>query len=295
MERRFGPIVFIPGENSGKYPYCHSLYVEADRKVIVDPSSDRKRLSELLQGPGVDVAWLSHWHEDHLMHLDLFDDRELWVSEPDAAPITDLEAFCDAYGMDSKEREFWRPVMLEQFNFKPRTADRLIQEEGPIDLGGVVVEVMFTPGHTPGHCSLYFPEQKVLFLGDYDLTPFGPWYGDAFSDIDIMIDSVNRLRTVPARVWIASHETGMFDEEPGELWDNFLGVIDRREETLLDYLKEPRTMQQIGEAGLVYGPNKKPKEFFEFGERRLMGKHLERLIKRGAVVQDGDRYHLTTD
>jgi hydroxyacylglutathione hydrolase len=176
MERKFGPLSFIPGENSGKYPYCHSLYIDADQKVVIDPSSDRKRLSELKHGPGVDAVWLSHWHEDHMMHLDLFDDRELWISEQDAPPLSDLEAYCDASGMTDADREFWRPVVLNAFKFKPRIADRLIKKECAIDLGGVTVEVIFTPGHTPGHCSLYFPEQQVLFLGDYDLTDFGPWY-----------------------------------------------------------------------------------------------------------------------
>ena len=76
MEVQIGPITFIPGENSGKYPYCHSLYIDAEKKVLIDPASDRKRLMELRDAPGVDAVWLTHYHEDHFMHLDLFDDRE---------------------------------------------------------------------------------------------------------------------------------------------------------------------------------------------------------------------------
>ena len=44
-ERRFGPITFLPGPNRGKYPFCHSLYVEAERRVVIDPASDRTRLA----------------------------------------------------------------------------------------------------------------------------------------------------------------------------------------------------------------------------------------------------------
>ena len=65
MVSRFESIVFVPGKNSGRYPYCHSVYVEADLKVVIDPASDRDQLGKLLSEPGVDAVWLSHWHEDH--------------------------------------------------------------------------------------------------------------------------------------------------------------------------------------------------------------------------------------
>ncbi len=290
MEHRFGPVLFVPGSNSGKYPHCNSLYVEADVRVVIDPASDRRRLQELLDGPGVDVAWLSHWHEDHMMHMDLFEEKKLWISEGDAPAIDDLNSFCDAYGMNAAEKEYWAPLMVDQFHFRSRTPNRLIQAEERIDLGGVTIDVLSTPGHTPGHCSLLFRDQEVLFLGDYDLTPFGPWYGDVGSSIDQTIESVNRLRSVPARVWIAAHEDGIFETDPGERWDTYLKVIDTRDDKLMEYLRERRTMTDIEHAGLVYGKDREPREFFLFGERRLMGKHLERLVDRGVVRFDGTSY-----
>jgi hypothetical protein len=41
---------------------------------------------------------------------------------------------------------------------------------------------------------------------------------------------------------------------------------------------------------MVYGHQREPKAFFEFGERALMKKHLDRLIRSGRVYQEGDRY-----
>ncbi len=292
MDRQFGPIRFISGENSGKYPHCHSLYIEADRKTLIDPASDRKKLRELRDGPGVDAVWLSHWHEDHLMSLDLFEDCELRVSEPDAKPLESLESFFDAYGLDESERAMWTKIMVEQFHFKPRRPDRFLNDGEIIDLGGVTVEVILTPGHTPGHCSFLFPDAAVLAMGDYDLSPFGPWYGDVDSDIDQIVESVGKLRSIEPRVWIVSHETGVYESDPGDLWDAFLAVIDTREAKLLDLLKEPRTMPEIVDAHIVYGRKREPKELFDFGERALMGKHLERLMKKGTVRQENDRFNL---
>ena len=41
MEHKFGPIVFIPGDNSGNYPNCNSLYVEGDVRILIDPASQQ--------------------------------------------------------------------------------------------------------------------------------------------------------------------------------------------------------------------------------------------------------------
>ena len=35
--QQFGPVWFIPGENHGKYPFCHSVYVEG-AGVLIDPA-----------------------------------------------------------------------------------------------------------------------------------------------------------------------------------------------------------------------------------------------------------------
>ena len=288
---KWGPIQYIAGDNRGRYPHCHSLYIEATQKIIVDPASDRQRLADLAQGPGVDQVWLSHYHEDHLMHLDLFEDRDIWIHPADAPALTDLEIFLDCYGMDDPgQREFWRQVMRDQFNYRPRTAAGRFYDGQEIDLGGVIVQVLHTPGHTPGHTSFFFPQEGVLYLGDYDLTRFGPWYGDKYSDIDQTAASVRRLKEVPAVVWVVGHEQGLFETDPGELWDDFLKAIDDRETQLLDFLDQPRTMTEIIDRRILYKKAREPKEFFDFGEEIHMAKHLDRLLRRGAVYRDQDRF-----
>ena len=289
-EKHFGPVLFIPGENHGRYPNCHSIYLEGD-KILIDPGSDRERLIQLRKDPGVKAVWLTHWHEDHFMHLDLFDDIPLLVSEEDAPPLSDLEVFMDSYGIaDKNEREYWRPLLKKEFHFRPRRPKHFLRDGDIIHLKTGTVEVIGTPGHTPGHISLFFPDPKVLLLGDYDLTRFGPWYGDLNSSIHKTINSVERLRKLPARVWLASHETGIFEEAPGAKWDQYLAVIAEREEKLKDLLRTARTLEQIVAACIIYGRPREPKSLFELGERGHMKKHLEKLMKEGLVVKEGDCY-----
>jgi hydroxyacylglutathione hydrolase len=291
MEKQhFGPVWFIPGENRGRYPFCHSVYVDGPG-VLIDPASSRDLLIQLRKSRGVKMIWLSHWHEDHLMHLDLFDDLPFWVSDKDALPLSDVEVFLDSYGMDHEQyREYWRHVLKEQFHFKPRRPERFLHGGQIIDLGVQTVKVISTPGHTPGHLAFLFQESGVLFVGDYDLSPFGPWYGDIYSSIEETIESVTHLRNIPAKVLIASHENGIFTEEPGKLWDDYLDIIQAREEKLLELLTKPRTLDEIVEAWIIYGHPREPKAFYEFGERAHMKKHLERFMKLGKVLQEKDRY-----
>ena len=289
-EQRWGPVWFIPGQNKGRYPYCHSLYIEG-AGILIDPASDRERLIQLRKEHGVNAVWLSHWHEDHLMHLDLFDDLPLWISEKDTPAISSVETFLDCYGIEYHGyRKYWRQLLEEEFHFKPRKPTKFLQGGQTIDLSTVTVEVISTPGHTPGNLAFFFREPKVLFMGDYDLAKFGPWYGDRYSSIEETIDSINLLRKIPANVFLAGHETGIFRGNPGKRWDDYLNVIFDRENRLLQFLNQPRTMEEIVEACIVYGRPREPKAFFELGERGLMKKHLERLTKAEKVFQEGNKY-----
>ncbi len=291
-EKKFGPVWFLPGKNRGRYPFCNAVYVEG-AGIVFDPAQDREKLVELKEGPGVSEVWLSHWHEDHITFLDLFEELPLKISEHDAPPLSDLDLFLDWYGMDEpNERKAWKIAIVNQFNFKPRTPSHTFSGHEVIELEDITIEVIPAPGHTPGHTAFFFRGPDVLFLGDYDLTRFGPWYGDVGSSIEDTRTSINALRKVPAKVWITGHEDGLFEEEPGGLWDSYLGVIDKREEKLVDFLSEPKTLQEIIDKWIVYGKPREPKSFFEFGERALMKKHLESLSARGKVRMDGDKYVL---
>ncbi len=292
-ERLFGPLRFIPGRDDGKYPFCHSIYVE-EAGILIDPASDRETLERIRTGPGVRAVWLTHWHEDHWKHLDLFDDLPLWMSRQDAPPMADMDTLLDWYGVteDFQEgRDYWRNILEDDFSFRPREPDRHLEPGEILDLGSTSVEVLHTPGHTPGHLAFFFREPAVLFLGDYDLSRFGPWYGDVHSSIPQTVESVERLRKVAAGTWITSHEKdGVFEQDPGERWDLYLDVIRTREVKLLELLREPKTMREIVDARIVYGRPREPQMFFDFNERLIMTKHLEILEDQGRVLRKKDHY-----
>ena len=291
-DRQLGRIRFVCGENGGRYPFNHSLYIEGDAaRVIIDPASDLEKLKGLQKKDGVDLVWLSHWHEDHIHYLHLFTECPKWISARDFPPLTDIEIFLDWSGFEEVgQRDHWKKYMYDKFNYRPLQKVRFIEDNEKIDLGNITVEAIATPGHTPGHLCFFFPGEEIISLGDYDLTPFGPWYGDVFSSIEETIKSIARLKTISAKTWITCHETGIFEENPGDLWQNYENIIYEREARLLDFLGEPLSLKEIAAAWLIYGKPRKPLYFFEFAERALVKKHLDYLVRQGRIVCEKDIY-----
>lgn len=292
MDVQFGRVRFIYGDSGGKYPFNHSVFLEGrDCRVLIDPSCGLQKLSGLKEKDGVDQVWLSHWHEDHMGFLYLFDQCPLRISEKDFPPLTDVEMFLDWYNIKDKQfRELWKKIVLNDFHYRPQKDALFFQDEETIDLGSLNVQVIATPGHTPGHLSFFIPDEGVLFLGDYDLTTFGPWYGDLYSSIEQTIQSIRRLKSIPARRWMASHNAGLFEENPGMLWDDYENIIYQREEKILNFLKEPKSLDEIIGSWLIYGKPREPKEFFESNERALVGKHIEYAERTRKITMDGGKY-----
>lgn len=290
QEIAFGPVRFIPGPDRGKYPHCHSVYIEGDR-ILIDPAADRERLKRLRREEGVSEVWLSHWHEDHFMHLDLFEDATVRIHPADAPPLTDLDAFLDAYGIrEAGFRARFGRMVTDMFHFRPRALRPDLVGGMTLTLSGVTVDVLHTPGHTPGHLCFFFREPQVLFLGDYDLTPFGPWYGDRDSSIHQSMESLARLRCIPARVWLTGHETGVFHQVPEALWEAYLAVIDRREEAIARYLVEPRGFEEIVAQWIVYWKAREPIDFYRWAEGAMIAKHLERMVACGKISMENGLY-----
>src|SRR5438094_277647 len=62
--------------------------------------------------------------------------------------------------------------------YAPAEPDHLIADEDEIPLGdGRSLQVVWTPGHTPGHCCLLLLPERVLFVGDHLLPKITPHVG----------------------------------------------------------------------------------------------------------------------
>jgi hypothetical protein len=126
----------------------------------------------------------------------------------------------------------------------------------------------------------------VLYLGDIELSSFGPYYGDAASSLVDFERSLARVRELRARWYATFHHIGVLAsrEEFLARLERFAAVIADRERRLLAYLAEPRSLDEIALHRFVYRPGDSV-SFATAVERRSMEQHLERLSASGQVSE----------
>jgi glyoxylase-like metal-dependent hydrolase (beta-lactamase superfamily II) len=286
-DRRLGGVTVLYGAGHGKYPHGNSLLVRGAREtLIIDPSLGVvARKSKL---PRVDRVWNSHCHEDHIAGNHLFPDAPWELHEADLLGLHSFAGFLQIYGYDDTVLGAgWERALKEQFFYtaNPRAAgfrDGHVLELG----GGVRVRVIHTPGHTRGHCAFHIEPDDVLYIGDIDLSSFGPYYGDAWSDLADFERSLRVVRSTLAKHYATFHHIGVVDRATFlARMDKFEAVIASREERLLAYLCEaPRTLDEIVKHRFVYRPSD-PVSFADPVERRSMGQHLARLVASGRAQE----------
>ena len=174
--------------------------------------------------------------------------------------------------------------------------DAVAYADGAVwDLGRVRVRALHMPGHTAGHCVLLVEPDGIAFIGDIDLSGFGPYYGDATSRLADFRRSLQRLRELAASVWITSHHKGVIRQRASfvELLAAFAARIDEREARLLQMLGAgPRTLADLARERLLYPPQADDL-WIDSAEARSIQQHLDELARAGRVQCGAHgRWHL---
>jgi len=160
--------------------------------------------------------------------------------------------------------------------------DALLEGDGGPLPGGGGWEWMLTPGHSPGHVTVYHPERRILITGDHVLPRISPNIGaDLYAD-DPLADylrSLRRLRELPVDLVLPSHGEP-FADLAGRI-DWILAHHDERNGQTLDALDRPRTAFQVT---LRLFPELPPDNFLH--ALREARAHLVYLQGIGAVERD---------
>jgi hydroxyacylglutathione hydrolase len=283
--RDFGPIRLLPGRNGGRYPYCHSLVLRGAETWLIDPSSDKDALQGLARSRTVTAVFLSHFHEDHQKYRHFFPEARVFAPAAELQAFASLEGVFAFMGVDNPElRASLEKIFLDDFHFQPPAKLTPYHPGQRFHNGEIILEVVPAPGHTPGHSCFAFPNQDLIFLADVDLTPFGPWYGDAASDLRAWEETLARLHTVRARTCLTAHEQGIFTPEQARAGlAHFQKVIKERDVQILEALQTPRTLPRLVDLRLIYGKPREPLAIYNHMEAQMLSKHLERLQTSGRV------------
>ena len=284
-------IFYISGENNSRFPYCACLYLKGDNmRVLVDAGMGAKNLAPARE-MGIDLLILTHCHIDHRLTLSDVPEVPVWCHENEAVYLKDSDSFFTAMGFKRSGLEIPRLIALPRSILEIEIAHELVDGES-IDIGGITLETIHTPGHSPGHLSFLIPEHELLFSGDIDLTPFGPFYGHDFGNIQDFIASIQKLKKVSAKK-IATGHAGPFQGKVDERLKAYEQIIYRRDQLLLDRLTRPSPLEALTNRNLFYRYYPDPPDLIRWFEVVHIEKHLSRLAQSGKVTFKDGRWQRT--
>jgi glyoxylase-like metal-dependent hydrolase (beta-lactamase superfamily II) len=273
----------LVGADQGKYPSGNSVLVEGSGETaIIDPS-----VTVVARGGAplaVDAVINSHGHEDHLAGNGLFSDARVHIHDADLAAARSLDGLMEVYGYEGAIGDAFREQVVEEFHYRDRPDARGFADGDVFDLGGISIEAVHLPGHTRGHSG--FRIGNVFFLSDIDLTGFGPYYGDMWSDLDDFDESLDKVRDEVADYYVTFHHKGIIEGRARfvEMLDGFAEVIPRRHEAMLEFLVEPRSLDEMASHRFIYRPGVEM-TIVDAVERRSADLHVQRMLRRGEAIE----------
>jgi hydroxyacylglutathione hydrolase len=128
----------------------------SDRALIVDPGDEAEKLLGAIDALGVklDGILLTHTHFDHVgavAPVARATGAEVWVPEIEKGVLADINAYVPWPGFGP---------------FEDWDAEHTVSGGEKLELAGFEIEVIFTPGHSPGHVTYSIPDEQVVFSGD---------------------------------------------------------------------------------------------------------------------------------
>jgi len=201
-----------------------------DRDLLIDTGSGAISLTAqmkwLAQRPT--ICLLSHTHWDHIGSAHEFAERLVHPAEAAIlADPTNAATLAAKYAKDDPAIEAqmftrrppgWRG---SAYRLRPAPPTQLVAEGAVIDLGDRRLTVLHTPGHSPGHVSLFEERTGILFAADavYD----GPLVDKLYhSDLAAYRATMRRLRDLQPSIVHGGHFPSFGPTRYRELIDAYL-------------------------------------------------------------------------
>jgi hydroxyacylglutathione hydrolase len=136
------------------------LFDETNECVIIDPGCYEKheqdQLMAFIQEKKLKIVRLlnTHCHIDHVLGNHFIKKQfklDLEVHQLDEATLKAVKVYAPSYGFQ---------------NYQDTTVDKYLSEGDIIKFGNSQLEIMFVPGHAPGHVAFHNKDEKICVGGD---------------------------------------------------------------------------------------------------------------------------------
>ncbi|RIV26828.1 MBL fold metallo-hydrolase [Fibrisoma montanum] len=171
-------------------PFSENTYVVADdttgEAVVIDPGcydqSEKETLSRFIDERKLTVKYLllTHAHLDHVFGCAYVKRKygvKLYLHEQDMVIYNDVPTRCTLYGLRG---------------YEPTDVDAFIKAGDQFTFGNITLDVVFVPGHAPGHVAFINHAERYVIGGD---TLFQGSVGRTDFPYSNHTDLMNSIRT----------------------------------------------------------------------------------------------------
>jgi hydroxyacylglutathione hydrolase len=141
-------------------PVAENCYIArrdgSDRAIVVDPGDEADRLLGAIEQLGltVEAVIVTHCHFDHIgavAPVAQATGAPVWCPEIEVPVLADIMSFVPWPGFGP---------------YESYEADHAVTGGERLELAGFAIDVLHTPGHSPGHVTYSIADEAALFSGD---------------------------------------------------------------------------------------------------------------------------------
>jgi glyoxylase-like metal-dependent hydrolase (beta-lactamase superfamily II) len=172
----------------------------SDRALIVDPGDEADKLLGAIDALEVtlDGILITHTHFDHIgavAEVARATGAEVWVPEIEAFVLEDINRYVPWPGFGP---------------FENHKAEHTLSGGEKLELAGFEIDVLSTPGHSPGHVTFSIPDETAIFSGDVLFQQSIGRTDLPYGDHDRLMESIRMLvDTLPAETAVYPGHMGL--------------------------------------------------------------------------------------
>ncbi len=294
LSEDFSDIFFIKGKNNARYPYSNSLLI-GDH--LIDTGVSPNILRKLKRKFPINHVLFTHWHEDHISGNYLLNNVKFYCHSKDVLPIENVEKMIPLYNVRNTPVEEELISLIKLLRMQNIKIDALIEDNDIVDIGNQLkLKVLFTPGHTAGHCAFYELNSKIAFLGDIDLTRH-PYYGNLDANLIEFEESIAKIKSLDINIVVTGHR-GIIEgkNKINEEIEKYKSILQGRDERILAFFSERSRAIKLNDfknRNIIYRKYTAFKDFEVIAELLMIKKHIEKFQNADVIMEEKKGYMLS--
>ncbi len=133
---------------------------DSNSGIIIDPgcyeASEQQQLCDYIESNNIEITQIlnTHCHIDHVLGNEFVKRRfkaPLAIPEGEKEVLLAVESYAPAYGFH---------------RYKEAEVDQYLGESDTISFGDITLNILYVPGHSPGHLAFYHSQSNTCLSGD---------------------------------------------------------------------------------------------------------------------------------